>query len=153
MHPAVLLTVLLALREQQPLAAFVAAGSSFLYPPAALLAVGMLLVSAVAWRDGRPRVDRRRACFATLAVVVMLAAVLGPQLSGDNSPECDDGGSSAGVSGVQRAWAAALLSFLTGEVPQAGSEWVRPARVGAASSLAPRFCSWSSDRQTLATCG
>lgn len=52
MHPAVLLTVLLALREQQPLAAFVAAGSSFLYPPAALLAVGMLLVSAVAWRMG-----------------------------------------------------------------------------------------------------
>ena len=87
LHPAVLLTVLLALRGRQLSAALVAAGSSFLYPPAALLAVGILVVSAVAWRDGQPRVDRRRAGLATLAVVVMFAAVLGPQLSGGNSAD------------------------------------------------------------------
>ena len=46
MHPVVLLTVLLALRDRQLAAALVAAAGALFYPPAALLAVGVLCVSA-----------------------------------------------------------------------------------------------------------
>ncbi len=85
LQPAVLLTVLLALRGRPLGAALVASGASFIYAPAALLAVGVLLVSAIGWKHGRPRVYRRRAGFATLAVVVMFAAILGPQVAGGHS--------------------------------------------------------------------
>ena len=46
-QPVVLLTVLLALRGHRLAAALCAAGGALFYPPAAVLAVGVLLVSAV----------------------------------------------------------------------------------------------------------
>ena len=63
-----------------------AAGGALFYPPAGLLAVGVLLVSALRWRDRRPRLDRRRAAFALLALALFTAAVLGPQLAAGGSP-------------------------------------------------------------------
>ena len=49
-QPAVLLTVLLALQRRELAAALVAAGAALFYPPAALLAVGVLFLSGL-----RPR--------------------------------------------------------------------------------------------------
>jgi hypothetical protein len=68
-HPVVLLTVLLALRDRQLVAALVAAAGALFYPPAALLAVGVLCVSAR---------DRRRAGYAALALGLAAIAVLAP---------------------------------------------------------------------------
>ena len=78
-QPVVLLTVLLALRGHRLAAALCAAGGALFYPPAAVLAVGVLLVSAVR----PPRLDMRRAAYAVLALVLMAAAVLGPELFSD----------------------------------------------------------------------
>ena len=85
-HPVVLLTVLLALRDRRLAAALVAAAGALLYPPAAVLAVGVLCVSALGWKDGRPRVDGARARFAALAVGLSAVAVLGPQLASGGAP-------------------------------------------------------------------
>jgi hypothetical protein len=76
-HPVVLLTVLLALKHRQLPAALVAAAGALFYAPAALLAVGVLMVSALRWRDRRPRLDSRRAAFALLALGLTIAVVLG----------------------------------------------------------------------------
>ena len=85
-HPLVLLVVLLALRGKMLAPALVAGGGALLYPPAALLSVGLLLVCALRWRSGRPRIDRRRAGFALLGLASMVAVVLVPQvLSGSSS--------------------------------------------------------------------
>ena len=86
-HPAVLLTALLALRGRPLGAALVAGGAAFIYPPAALLAVGVLAISAIGWRDKRPRVDVGRVGWAALASVVFLAALVGPQLAGGEPPD------------------------------------------------------------------
>jgi Predicted membrane protein (DUF2079) len=75
-HPVVLLTVLLALRRQHLGAALVAAGGALFYAPAALLAVGVLMVSSLRWTDRRPRLDARRAGFAVLALAAAAFAVL-----------------------------------------------------------------------------
>ena len=80
LHVVVLLTVLLAIRGRERSAALVAAGGALLYPPAALLAVGVLALSALRWRDRRPRVVPERVRTAALAIVLTLAAVLVPQL-------------------------------------------------------------------------
>jgi hypothetical protein len=85
-HPVVLLCVLLALRGHQLAAALVAAGGALFYPSAALLAVGVLIVSTVRWTGERPRLDRRRGGFAVLAAGLALAAIFGPQLAGGGSP-------------------------------------------------------------------
>ena len=66
-HPVVLLTVLLAMRDRQLMAALVAAAGALFYPPAALLAIGVLLVSVR---------DRRRAGYAALALGLAAVAVL-----------------------------------------------------------------------------
>ena len=58
-HPVVLLTVLLAMRRHQSWAALVAASGVLLYPPAAVLAVGVLALSAIRWRNRRPSLDVR----------------------------------------------------------------------------------------------
>jgi hypothetical protein len=81
-HPVVLLTVLLALRDRQLAAALVAAAGALLYPPAAVLAVGVLCVSALGW----PRPDLRRARFAALAVALAAVAVLVPRLVSGGAP-------------------------------------------------------------------
>ena len=76
-HPVVLLTVLLALRDRRLAAALVAAGGALLYPPAAVLAVGVLCVSALGWRTaGRGR--RRRAASRRWPSALSAVAVLGP---------------------------------------------------------------------------
>jgi hypothetical protein len=67
LHPVVLLTVLLALRDKQLAAALVAAAGALFYPPAALLAIGVLVVSVR---------DRRRAAYAVMALALAAAAVL-----------------------------------------------------------------------------
>ena len=85
-HPVVLLTVLLALHHRHLRAALAAGAGALLYPPAGLLAVGVLLVSAVRRHDRRLRLDRRRAAFALLALAVFAAAVLGPQLAAGGAP-------------------------------------------------------------------
>jgi hypothetical protein len=81
-HPVVLLTVLLAMRRRFAAAAVVAAGGALFYPPASLLAVGVLLVSAVPW----PRPDRRRIAFAVAAAGLAAAAVLVPQVISGGAP-------------------------------------------------------------------
>jgi hypothetical protein len=81
-HPVVLLTVLLALRDRQLAAALVAAAGALLYPPAALLAVGVLCVAALGW----PRPDMRRVRFAALAVGLAAVAVLLPRLLSGGAP-------------------------------------------------------------------
>ena len=78
--------MLLALRNRQLAAALVAAGGALLYPPAAVLAVGVLCVSALGWSEGRPRIDVRRAPFAALALGLAAVAVLGPQLASGGAP-------------------------------------------------------------------
>ena len=76
-HPVVLLTVLLLLRQRNLAAALVAAGGALLYPPAALLAVGVMCVSALRWKG----IDVRVAGFAALAAA--LAAVIVLVIGGD----------------------------------------------------------------------
>ena len=85
-HPAVLAVVLLAMKGHQLAAALVATAAAALYPPAALLAVGVLAVAAVGWHGRRPVLDRRRALFAVLAGAGALAFVLPQTVLGD-SPE------------------------------------------------------------------
>ena len=71
-HPVVLLCVLFALRGRELLAALTAGAGALFYPPAAVLAVGTLLVSSVR----RTGIDRRRAAFGLLALALMAAIVL-----------------------------------------------------------------------------
>ena len=77
-HPAVLITVLLAIRRREPAAALVAAGSALFYPPAAVLAVGVLVVSGVFVRRLLP--------YAALAAGLSLAAVLVPRVLAGGAP-------------------------------------------------------------------
>jgi hypothetical protein len=70
-HPAVLLTVLLLLRDRAWLAALAAGLSALIYPPAAVLAVGVMVFCG-----------RKRPGPAALAVAVSLAAVLAPGRGG-----------------------------------------------------------------------
>lgn len=85
-HPVVLLTVLLALRRRHLGAALVAAGGALLYPPAALLAVGVLVLASVEWTGRRPRLDGRRAAFALLALGLAAVAVLAPRVASGAAP-------------------------------------------------------------------
>ena len=80
-QPAVLLTVLLALQRRELAAALVAAGAALFYPPAALLAVGVLFLSGL-----RPALDRRRIGFALLAGALAAAAVLIPEAIDGGAP-------------------------------------------------------------------
>ena len=85
LHVVVLLTVLLALRRRERAAALVAAGGALFYPPAAFLAVGVLCVSALRWRDGRPGLDAQRARTAALAAGLGIGAIFVPQLLASGS--------------------------------------------------------------------
>ena len=80
-QPAVLLTVLLALQRRERAAALVAGGSALFYPPAALLAVGVLFLSGL-----RPALDRRRIGFALMAGALAAAAVLIPAALDGGAP-------------------------------------------------------------------
>jgi hypothetical protein len=85
LHVVVLLTVLLALQRRERAAALVAGGGALFYPPAAFLAVGVLCVSALRWRDGRPGLDPWRARTAALAAGLGIAAIFVPQLLASGS--------------------------------------------------------------------
>jgi hypothetical protein len=74
-HPVVLLVVLLAMRRRDVPAAAIAAAAAFVYPTAALLAAGVLGVSAL--RTRRPWIDVRRAALAALALAATAAVTLG----------------------------------------------------------------------------
>jgi Predicted membrane protein (DUF2079) len=85
-HPVVLGCVLLSMRGHLLAAAVVAGVAALFYPPASLLAVGVVALSAVEWSGWRPRLDRRRTAFAVLAGALALAAVLGPHLIDGGAP-------------------------------------------------------------------
>jgi hypothetical protein len=87
LHVVVLLTVLLALRHRERAAAAVAAGGALFYPPAALLAVGVLCISALRWHDGRPALDPQRARTAALAAALAIAAIFIPHLLSGGSAD------------------------------------------------------------------
>jgi hypothetical protein len=74
-HPVVLLVVLLALRRRDLPAAVIAAAAAFVYPTAALLASGVLALSAL--RARKPWLDPRRAACAALALAGTAAITLG----------------------------------------------------------------------------
>jgi hypothetical protein len=81
-QPAVLLTVLLAMRGREAAAAVVAGAGALFYPPAGVLAVGVLALSAVrGWR-----IDVRRAASGGVAAAVLLAAVIVPRLLAGGAP-------------------------------------------------------------------
>ena len=81
-QPAVLLTVVLAMRGRDAAAAAVAGAGALFYPPAGVLAAGVLALSAVrGWR-----IDVRRAAFAGVAAAVLLTAVLVPRLLAGGAP-------------------------------------------------------------------
>ena len=81
-HPVVLLTVLLLIRRRHALAALTAAGGALFYPTAALLAVGVMLVSSLGWSGRRPRLETPRLWFALLAL-----AATGAMLGAGGAPE------------------------------------------------------------------
>jgi hypothetical protein len=85
-HPCVLLTVLLAMRGRLLLSALVAGAGTLFYPPAALLAVGVLLWCAIDWHGWRPAISRRRAPWALLALAIAAAGVFLPDLLGRAAP-------------------------------------------------------------------
>ena len=81
-QPAVLLTVLLAMRGRNAPAAVVAGAGALFYPPAGVLAAGVMAVSSVRGH----RIDRRRASFAGAAAAAVLTAVLVPRLAAGGAP-------------------------------------------------------------------
>ena len=81
-QPVVLLTVLLAMRGRNSAAAVVAGAGALFYPPAAVLAVGVLALSAVRGR----RIDVRRAAAGAAAAAILLTAVLVPRLLAGGAP-------------------------------------------------------------------
>ena len=81
-QPVVLLTVLLAMRGRNSGAAVVAGAGALFYPPAAVLAVGVLALSAVrGWR-----IDVRRAASGGVAAAILMAALLVPRLLAGGAP-------------------------------------------------------------------
>ena len=108
-HPVVLLTVLMSMRRHFLVAALVAAGGALFYPPASLLAVGVLAFSAVEWSGLRLRLERDRTLYALLAGGLALLAVLGPAALDGGAPRVFTAARGARVPGLRRARAAALL--------------------------------------------
>ena len=74
----VLLTILLLLKRRPLTGAIVAAVGALFYPPAALLAVGMICFCAVTWEGRRPHLDKRGAIAAVVAGGLSLLAVVIP---------------------------------------------------------------------------
>ncbi len=125
-QPIVLATVLLALRDRRLSAALVAGGGALLYPPAAVLAVGVLVVSALGWRAGpaaaqrragRPSLHRRAGAAAALAAGIAVAAVVGTQLVLGPAPEVLTAAQARGLAelgpdGTLRFFASSTLEYL-----------------------------------------
>ncbi len=84
-QPIVLLTVFLLMRGRTRWAAVVPAAGALFYPPAALVALGVLFLSAIGARGRRLTLDRRAliACAASAAVVLLVYEV--PRIAGLSS--------------------------------------------------------------------
>jgi hypothetical protein len=80
-QPIVLLTLLLQLQRRRLAAAIVPPLGFAFYPPAALAALGLLVVSA-ADRDRRWRVDTRRLTWAVISLVLFAGAAVVLKLAG-----------------------------------------------------------------------
>jgi hypothetical protein len=85
-QPIVLLVVLLLLKRHPLPAALVVAVGALFYPPAALLAVGMICFCAITWEGQRPHIDRRVAIWAAAAGILALIAVLLPDALRGGAP-------------------------------------------------------------------
>ena len=81
-QPIVLLTLLLVLRRRYRLAAVVPIAGALLYPPAALLGVGVVAGAALAFPGRRPAIDRQAAVAAAVCAAGVLAILLGPGVAG-----------------------------------------------------------------------
>jgi hypothetical protein len=81
-QPIVLLTLYLVLRGRIRWAAVVPPVGALFYPPASILAAGVLAGAALGRRGRRPAIDRRVAMTAALAVAATLAVLLVPRLAG-----------------------------------------------------------------------
>lgn len=84
-QPIVLLTVFLLLRKRTRWAAAVPAAGALFYPPAALVALGILFLSAIGARGRRLTLDRRTLVAAAASAAVMLLAYELPRIAGLSS--------------------------------------------------------------------
>src|SRR4029077_7310359 len=81
-QPIVLLTVFLLLRGRTRWAAAVPAAGALFYPPAALVALGVVFLSALGARGRRLTVDRRALVAGAASAAVMLVAYELPRIAG-----------------------------------------------------------------------
>jgi hypothetical protein len=84
-QPIVLLTVLLLMRGRARWAAAVPAAGALFYPPAALVALGILLLSAIGARGRRLTFERRTLVAAAASAAVLLLAYELPRIAGLSS--------------------------------------------------------------------
>ncbi len=84
-QPIVLLTVFLLLRGRTRWAAAVPAAGALFYPPAALVALGVVFLSAIGARGRRLTVDRRILVVGAASAAVMLLAYELPRIAGLSS--------------------------------------------------------------------
>lgn len=81
-QPIVLLTLYLVLRRRIRWAAVVPPVGALLYPPASILAAGVLAASALGRHGRRPTIDRGLATMAAASVSAVLVVLLTPRLAG-----------------------------------------------------------------------
>ena len=84
-QPIVLLTVFLLMRGRTRWAAVVPAAGALFYPPAALVALGILFLSAIGARGRRLTLDRRTLVAAAASAAVVLLAYELPRIAGLSS--------------------------------------------------------------------
>jgi hypothetical protein len=84
-QPIVLVTVFLLLRGRTRWAAAVPAVGALFYPPAALVALCVLFLSAIGIRGRRPTIERRTLVSAAASAVVVLLAYELPRIAGLSS--------------------------------------------------------------------
>jgi hypothetical protein len=81
-QPIVLLTLYLVLRGRIRWAAVVPPVGALLYPPASIIAAGVLAASALGRRGRRLTIDRELATMAVTSVSAVLVVLLAPRLAG-----------------------------------------------------------------------
>jgi hypothetical protein len=84
-QPIVLLTVFLLMRRRTRWAAVVPAAGALFYPPAALVALGTLFLSAIGARGRRLTLERRTLVAAAASAAVVLLAYELPRIAGLSS--------------------------------------------------------------------
>jgi len=81
-QPIVFLTLLLVLRRRCRWAALVPVAGALLYPPAALIGVGVVAAAALSFPGRRPAIDREIAVTAAVCAAGVLAVLLAPGVAG-----------------------------------------------------------------------